>query len=157
MLAPYTIEELPSGNAGARWHINPLTFLQRALKLDPHRPIADVTTENGRRLLMVHIDGDGFMSLAERANYPFNGEVMLNEVLKRYQIPTTLSAIEGEISPDGLYPDKSAALEKLYQQSFALPWVEIASHSYSHPFSWVKAENADNSEGYHLPLKDYQY
>lgn len=157
VLSPYTIEELPSGNAGARWHINPLTFLQRALKLDPHHPIADVTTENGRRLLMVHIDGDGFMSLAERANYPFNGEVMLNEVLKRYQIPTTLSAIEGEISPDGLYPDKSAALEKLYQQSFALPWVEIASHSYSHPFSWAKAENADNSEGYHLPLKGYQY
>ena len=73
------------------------------------------------------------------------------------KIPTTLSAIEGEVSPDGLYPDKSAALEKLYQQSFALPWVEIASHSYSHPFSWVKAENAENSEGYHLPLKGYQY
>ena len=157
VLAPYTIEELPHDNAGARWHINPLAFLQRALKLDPHRPIADVTTENGRRLLMVHIDGDGFMSLAERPKYPFNGEVMLNEVLKRYQIPTTLSAIEGEVSPDGLYPDKSAALEKLYQQSFALPWVEIASHSYSHPFSWAKAENAENSEGYHLPLKGYQY
>lgn len=157
VLSPFTLEALPDDNAGARWYINPLTFLQRALKLDPHRPIADVTTENGRRLLMVHIDGDGFMSLAERPKYPFNGEVMLNEILKRYQIPTTLSVIEGEVSPDGLYPDKSAALEKLYQQSFALPWVEIASHSYSHPFSWAKAENAENSEGYHLPLKGYQY
>ncbi len=157
VLAPYTIEELPNGDAGARWHINPLAFLQRALKLDPHRPIADVTTQNGRRLLMVHIDGDGFMSLAERANYPFNGEVMLNEVLKRYPIPTTVSAIEGEISPDGLYPDKSAALEKLYQAIFALPWVEIASHSYSHPFSWSKAEADGSGDGYHLPLKGYQY
>ncbi|MBP9217121.1 MAG: hypothetical protein KBF23_08130, partial [Agitococcus sp.] len=40
------------------------------------------------------------------------------------------------------------------------PWTELASHSYSHPFYWSKAESAEHGEdyeAYHLPIKDYKY
>lgn len=160
-LAPYVVEVMPAKDAGERWVINPLEFLTKALKLDPQRPIPDVTTENGRRLLMVHIDGDGFMSIAERPDRPFNGQVMLDDFFKRYQIPTTVSVIEAEVSKEGLYPNIAPQLEKIARDIYALPWVEIASHSYSHPFYWSKAEaaadDANDYESYHLPIKDYTY
>lgn len=160
-LAPYVVEMLPAKDAGERWVINPLSFLTKALKLDEQRPIPDVTTENGRRLLMVHIDGDGFMSIAERPDRPFNGQVMLEDFFKRYQTPTTMSVIEGEVGKTGLYPELSPQLEKIARDIYALPWVELASHSYSHPFYWRKAEEAaqdgEDSESYHLPIKDYIY
>lgn len=160
VLAPYTVDTLPAKEEGRRWYINPLEFLSQALKLDPQRPIADVTTENGRRLLMVHMDGDGFMSIAERPTRPFNGQVLLDDFFKRYQIPTTVSVIEGEVGATGLYPTQSPALEKIAREIYALPWVELASHSYSHPFFWSKAENTkhgDDYEAYHLPIKHYKY
>lgn len=161
VLAPYTVDVLPAKEGGERWLINPLSFLTKALKLDEQRPIADVTTENGKRLLMVHIDGDSFMSIAERPTRPFNGQVLRDDFFKRYQIPTTVSVIEGELSPQGLYPEQSAVLEQTARDIYALPWVELASHSYSHPFFWSKAQqsadDAGDYESYHLPLKDYKY
>lgn len=161
VLAPYTVDVLPAKEGGERWLINPISFLTKALKLDEQRPIADVTTENGHRLLMVHIDGDGFMSIAERATRPFNGQVLLDDFFKRYQIPTTMSIIEGELGAEGLYPQQSPALEKIARDIYALPWIELASHSYSHPFFWSKAQqSADDTgdyESYHLPIKGYKY
>ena len=147
-----------------RFYINPLTFLKAALRIDSNIPVPDVTTEMGRRMLMVHIDGDGFVSKAERPDAPYAGQVLL-DVLKRYPIPTTMSVIEGEIGPQGLYPEQSAQLESIAKQIFALPWVELATHTYSHPFNWDKAENAanarneatDTAESYHLPIKGYTF
>lgn len=161
VLAPYTVDVLPAKEGGERWLINPISFLTKALKLDEQRPVADVTTENGNRLLMVHIDGDGFMSIAERATRPFNGQVLLDDFFKRYQIPTTMSIIEGELGAEGLYPQQSPVLEKIARDIYALPWIELASHSYSHPFFWSKAQqSADDTgdyESYHLPIKGYKY
>ena len=75
-------EEIPD-----RWMLNPLLFLREALKL-PAMPVPDVTTENGRRLLMVHMDGDGFPSLAEVEGYRGQAaaEVLQQEILKRYRL-----------------------------------------------------------------------
>ena len=164
-LAPYLIASFATVNKGSvnRWYINPLTFLKDALKIDPQVPVPDVTTDMGRRMLMVHIDGDGFVSKVERSGYPYAGQVLLDDVLKRYQIPTAVSVIEGEIAPDGLYPKQSPQLEPIAREIFALPWVEIASHTYSHPFNWnmaqtrTEAENdaTDTAEDYHLPIKGY--
>lgn len=157
-LAPYTVGQLPGQDNGERWYINPLTFLSQALKLDPSIPVPDLTTENGRRLLLVHIDGDGFASGAERFGAPPSGQVLRDELLKKYPLPTTMSVIEGEIGENGLYPAKSAQLEGIARDIFALPWVEAASHSYSHPFHWGKAEsNLDNGESYHLAIPGYAY
>src|SRR5207302_1582264 len=101
VLAPYELLSLP-GDAGNRWIVQPIEFLRRALAL-PAMPVPDVTTENGRRLMLAHIDGDGFVNVAELPGRPFAGEVLLREVLQKYPIPHAVSVIQGEVGPDGLY------------------------------------------------------
>ncbi|MBK7301293.1 MAG: hypothetical protein IPI79_13815 [Moraxellaceae bacterium] len=57
-------------------------------------------------------------------------------------------------------PNIAPQLEKIARDIYALPWTELASHSYSHPFYWSKAESAEHGEdyeAYHLPIKDYKY
>jgi len=134
LLDPYVLNEIP-GSEQARWVVDPFAFLQAALRL-PALPIPDVTTENGRRLLFSHIDGDGFASRAEFPGSPLAAEVLLREVLEKYRIPTTMSVIESEVAPHGLYPKQSAEMENIARRMFRLPHVEIASHTWSHPFLW---------------------
>ncbi len=157
VLYPYAVESLPIDD-GTRWLVNPVEFFRRALALPP-MPVPDATTENGRRLLMAHIDGDGFASRAELPGNPYAGEALLDEVLEKYRLPTTVSIIQGEVAPDGLYPKDSPQLEAIARRIFALPYVEIASHSYSHPFYWnpgmVSADQA--KYGYHLNIPGYQF
>lgn len=160
ILDPLALIEIPNTEQ-ARWVIDPFKFLVSALRLAP-MPIPDVTTENGRRLFFSHIDGDGFPSLAEFAGSPPAAEVMLKEVLERYRVPTTVSIIESEISPDGLYPKLSPQLERIAKRMFALPHVEIASHTYTHPFLWdLQAKHGIFSgakeESYHLDIPGYKF
>ena len=131
--------DLPQ-NAGERWAVNPIEFLRAALKVKGDIPVPDVTTETGRRLLLVHVDGDGFPSRAELPGAPLAAEVMDKEFLQRYRWPSTVSIIEGEVAPRGLYAALSPLMEKTARQIFALPHVEMASHTYSHPFYWADAE-----------------
>ncbi|WP_408646957.1 sugar ABC transporter [Trinickia dabaoshanensis] len=128
-----------------RWAIQPISFLQAALRL-PALPAPNVTTENGRRLLMSHVDGDGFASRAEFPGPDYSGQALYDRIWTRYPIPTTLSVIEGEVGADGLYPQISPRLEQIARQMFALPYVEIGTHTYSHPFTW---ENVDAKTGGH--------
>lgn len=141
---PYVIRStLPTvqGKGLERWMLNPLTFMHDALQLRD-MPIPDVTTENGKRLLFAHIDGDGFPSLAEVEGYQGqpDAQVLLQEVLKKYKVPTTVSIIEAEVSPQGLYPKMSPQLEHIARQIFALGHVEAATHTYSHPFFWYESQ-----------------
>jgi hypothetical protein len=96
----------------------------------------DVTTENGHRLWMAHVDGDGFLNRAELPGTPFASEVIRSQILEKYALPTTVSVIEGEIGPTGLYPHLSPELEAIARAIFKIPTVELASHTYSHPFYW---------------------
>ncbi len=133
--APYALDPLAGGDSSGRWVIDPIAFLHAALG-SPVAPVPDVSTEAGRRLLLAHIDGDGFASRAEQPGSPFAADVLRSEILERYPIPHTMSVIEGETGATGVYPQLSAALEPIARRIFALPNVEIASHSYSHPFFW---------------------
>ncbi|GIL05889.1 MAG: hypothetical protein BroJett031_24090 [Betaproteobacteria bacterium] len=144
--APYAFVE-GTLDAGARWVIDPIEFLRRALGA-PDFPVPDVTTEAGRRLLLVHIDGDGFPSRAEVPGSPFAPELLLREVLARYRIPHTVSVIQGEIAGSGMFRELTPALEDIARRIFALPHVEIASHSYSHPFYWRALAKAQRGAGY---------
>lgn len=160
VLDPFVLVTLP-GTDQQRWVIDPFTFLTQALRLPP-MPVPDVTTENGRRLLMAHIDGDGFPSRAEMAGNPFSSEVLLKEVLEKYRIPHTMSVIEGEIAAHGLYPQYSTQLEDIARRMFRLPHVEMASHSYSHPFLWnQEAKHGtfldETQKDYHLELPGYTF
>lgn len=132
-LAPFLYTESKPGYR--RWLIDPVEFLSLSLKL-PARLIPDTTTENGRRIMLSHVDGDGFVSKAELAGTPYSAEVCYDEILKKYDIAHTVSVIEGEIGPTGLYPQQSPVLEEIAKKIFALENVEAASHSFSHPFVW---------------------
>lgn len=151
----YWITELPGGN-GDRWLINPFALFQKALRL-PDMPVPDVTTESGRRMLMVHMDGDGFISRSELPGNPMAGEVVRDRVVNKYPLPMTISVIEAEISPTGLYPGLSNAAEKVAKDIFRAPNVAMASHSYSHPFIWKQASTSDLNEGYNLRLPGYRF
>lgn len=156
---PFVYWSVPNTDS-VRWVVDPFAFIQKALRL-PDMPVPDITTENGRRLFFSHVDGDGFPSIAELPGHRFAGEVMLTEILERYRLPTTVSVIESEISPDGLHPKESPALENIARRIFRLPHVEIASHTYSHPFRWdasVRHGIFQDKDGeyLHLDLPGYQ-
>ncbi len=150
-LFPYHVVTLP-GAGSKRWVLDPFAFLTRALAL-PAMPVPDITTESGRRLLLVHVDGDGFNSRAERSGGPVSAQVLLDEILKRYPIPQTVSVIEGEIGARGLNPAQSPALESIARRIFALPNVQIASHTLSHPFRWQALARGLGTDEYQYSLK----
>ena len=157
LLDAFAISELPGVEGQSRWGADPFAFLQRALRLPP-RPVPDPASASGRRLLLAHIDGDGFPSLGEFPGSPLAAQVLLDDVLKRYRFPHAMSVIEAEISPQGLYPALAARLEGIARQMFALAHVEIASHTYSHPFKWRKvfdARDDDRATDYHLDIPGY--
>ena len=157
VLAPFSFVSLPVRDQ-YRWVVNPLAFLRAALAPE-ELPVPDVTTEAGRRLLLVHIDGDGWASRAELPGAPYASEVMATELLERFRVPTTVSVIQGEIAADGLNRAQSPALEAVARRIFLLPNVEMASHSYSHPFNWDRtiAPELPGASAYHLDIPGYRF
>jgi hypothetical protein len=163
-LDPFVVEE--GFKKRMRWVLDPFTFLSRALALAP-MPVVDVTTENGSRVLTVHIDGDGFVSRAEIPGTPWAGEVIRRELLEAFPAPTTVSVVEGEIGPTGLHPAKSPEVEAVAREIFRLPHVAAASHTFSHPFDWQRAAGAPrvidpdddevDDDPEHLPIPGYRY
>ncbi|WP_118179904.1 sugar ABC transporter [Paraburkholderia phosphatilytica] len=137
-MSPYTVVSL-NGIGQERWALQPIAFLSQALRLQ-QMPSPNVTTENGRRLFMTHVDGDGFASRAEFPGVDYSGEALYQQIFTRYKLPMTLSVIEGEVGPKGLYPQISPRLEEIARQMFALPYVEIGTHTYSHPFEWEQVD-----------------
>ncbi len=157
-LAPFPLVSLPDGEE-SRWVLDPIQFFQRALQVAPF-PIPETTTRFGRRIMLAHVDGDGFPSRVEFAHrfsgVEYAGEMLLDDILRRYLIPTTVSIIEGEISRAGLYPQLSTRLEHAAKKIFSLPHVEIASHSYSHPFAWQTAHARELTQP-NLPIPGYVF
>lgn len=153
----YAVVQMPGGIEQTRWVTDPFAFLQAALAL-PLLPAPDTTTETGRRLFFAHVDGDGFPSRAELPGLPLGAEVLLTEVLTRYKLPHAMSVIEAEVAPHGLYPREAAAMEAVARRLFALPNVEIATHSYTHPFFWADVDKGVAStaaQGYTLTPPGY--
>ena len=154
----------PPDKAPSAWILDPFRFFRRALRLPP-MPVPDTTTEAGRRLLMAQIDGDGFAnrSWIYRDRGEFAGAVILKDILARYRIPTSASFIVSYLTPHGLFPQDAAALTALARRIAALPWVEVASHTYSHPFNWpalerdpaLVAHRGDMRYGYALQVPGY--
>lgn len=140
-LNPYVLQAVPAlgdDDEFSRWIINPFEFLKAALQLKDI-PVPDATTENGNRILTLHIDGDGFYNKSQLTGNRYSAEMILEEFLKPHALPHTVSIIEAEIGKAGLNPELSSVLEPIARNIFKLPNVEIASHSYSHPFNWNQA------------------
>ncbi|MDA8561941.1 endo alpha-1,4 polygalactosaminidase [Gammaproteobacteria bacterium] len=153
-LSPFVITQMP--NEMIFWVIDPFLFLEKSLRLK-ELLVPEVTTENGRRLMFVHIDGDGFPSKAEWRNGKIAAIELKDKILHRYKIPTGVSVITADIAPYGLYPKKSESFQKIAKEIFSIPWVESASHTFSHPFDWVELSNYKKSGKYNLPVKNYVF
>lgn len=138
------------------WVINPFEFFRQALRLKP-LAVPDTTTQNANRLLFSHIDGDGIMNRAEWNPELFSGDIILENILKVYKIPHTVSVIGAEINPEGLYPDISQKMINIAKRIYSLDNVEGATHTYTHPFSWGKIVDGNLDEEYRLKVKNYKF
>ena len=138
------------------WVVNPFTFFKKALGLKT-LIVPDVTTENGKRLLFSHVDGDGIMNRVEGDFGYYSGDVILNDILKVYKIPHSVSVIGAEISPQGLYPKISNELLAISREMYSLENVEPATHTFTHPFFWNKIQNGNLDEKYRLKPKNYEF
>lgn len=153
-LAPYLIASNLAGNT--RWVLDPFEFFSRALGAGP-QPVPDVTTENGRRLLLTHIDADGFESRVERHNGPLAVTELRETVLKKYRIPTTFSVITSSLGDQGHNPQQAAHLQEEARKIYRLPWIEAGSHTFSHPFYWQNTEFAKGIyKMQYLPIAGYR-
>lgn len=129
------------------WIVDPFVFLERALGAERF-PIPDTTTVSGRRLYFSHVDGDGWLNLSEleedRAAPRSAARVMLEELIAPYpDLPVTVGLVGCDIDPE--IGGGSGAAE-IARAIFALPQVEVASHTYSHPFLWPFFENYERGQ-----------
>ncbi|MGD9107691.1 MAG: endo alpha-1,4 polygalactosaminidase [Gammaproteobacteria bacterium] len=157
VIQPFVLVNLP--NEQARWIVNPLQFFRLAFKLQP-QPVPDVTTENGQRIMIVHVDGDGFVSRTEWNPKLLDGAGMLQEIFQHYDVPSTVSIIQSEIGKKGVYPKLSEEAEAVARKIFRLPWIEVASHSFSHPYVWqpeLVKKLPKYYKTWHLPVPNYKF
>ncbi len=138
------------------WIINPFALYKRALHLQ-NIPIPDTTTQNAKRLLFSHIDGDGIMNRVEWNPKLFSGDTIYSDILTQYKIPISVSVIGAEINDNGLYPKLAPALQKIVKKMYALKNVEPATHTFTHPFFWNKIKNGDLDPKYRLKPKGYKF
>ena len=143
----------------SHWTINPFKFLKEALRLEDI-PMPDPTTEAGRRILFIHIDGDGLIERVRVDMTKLSIDYMVEQIYKKYKLPQTVSIIQGELT--SLFPQLEEHGEKMAKEMYKLPWIEPASHTLSHPFFWAKVglpQNASPEVGkhFHLPLKGYYF
>jgi len=117
-----------------RWRINPFSFFEKAFSIKSI-PKYDTTTLLGRRIAYSHIDGDGLRNISLIDNKSYSGEIILNEILKKYDFPITVSLIAAEVNPN-YYGNKK--LSEISQEMFKLPNVEMGVHGFTHPLDWER-------------------
>ncbi len=121
-----------------RWRFDPFVFLEAAFSVsDTPRP--DTTTLCGRRVYYSHIDGDAWQSVSQvrgqGGTRATNAEVIMRRVIEANpDLPVTVAPIAAEM--DMARRGDARAIETA-RALFALPQVEVASHTYTHPFNWA--------------------
>ncbi len=134
------------------WIIDPFEFLKTSLQLID-APMPDITSENGTRLWFAHIDGDAMPSWAELPGRRLGSEVIRDEIILKYKLPHTISVVEHEMYT----PDRRERMEQTARDLFALDYVEIATHTYSHPFNWQDLKPGTPSGTHNLPIPGYKF
>jgi len=127
-----------------RWRINPFSFFEKAFQLE-NKPKFDTTTLFGRRIAYSHIDGDGLRNISEIDSKSYSGEIILNEILKKYPFPITVSFIAADVHPKH-YGSKK--LTEIAKGMLIRPNVEIGVHGYTHPLDWEKQLTEMTIKGY---------
>jgi hypothetical protein len=139
----YFVYEEP-GIDRTKWIIDPFAFFQKAFGIEP-MPIPDVTTLSGRRIWFSHIDGDGWNNASRIEAYrdkpTIAATVVLRELIAPYpDLPVAVGVIGADL--DERYGAPEAA-RTAARELFALPQVEVATHTYTHPYQWSFFENYD--------------
>lgn len=120
-------------------------------------PAPDPTTRDGLRVFYTHIDGDGFSSLSSVEPGRTCGEVLADGLLADLPWPVTVSVVESEIRGHMLSQARgeSERLTPIARRLLAMPHVEPASHSYSHPYLWQEhdVEFEGLYDSVNVPLK----
>ncbi|MEQ1697622.1 MAG: hypothetical protein ABL901_17445 [Hyphomicrobiaceae bacterium] len=124
------------------WQIDPIAFLSAALTGEP-APVPDTTTRAGRRIYFSHIDGDGWNNFVKSP--PGGGEpstaaeVAMNHLIVPYpDLPVSIGLISCDIDPA---LGGTTGAQDIARKLYALPQVEVASHTHTHPFEWSFFEN----------------
>ena len=138
----FVYEEPVTGRT--KWIVDPFAFFQKAFGVET-APIPDVTTLSGRRMWFSHIDGDGWNNVsgieAYRDKPTIAATVILRELIAPYpDLPVAVGVIGADV--DERYATPEAARQAA-RDLFALPQVEVATHSYTHPYQWSFFENYD--------------
>jgi hypothetical protein len=121
----------------SQWIVNPFLFLKQSMAMELS-PIPDATTLDGQRIFYSHIDGDGWNNISEISKYnqdkKISAEVIENEILKSYpDFVFTVGLITSDVDNECYAaPDSVRVARDIY----ALPNVEPASHTHSHPLFW---------------------
>jgi polysaccharide biosynthesis protein PelA len=120
-----------------RWTANPFLFFKLAFG-EERLPVPDVTTKSGRRIYFSHIDGDGWNNVSQvegfREQQLTSAEVASRELIGKFpDLPVSIGVIVGDITPA---LGGSVAGVDVARRLYAMPQVEVASHTYTHPFNW---------------------
>ena len=139
----YFVYEEP-GTGRTKWIVDPFAFFQKAFGVDM-MPIPDVTTLSGRRMWFSHIDGDGWNNVSSVEAYRDKATIastsILRELIAPYpDLPVAVGVIGADV--DERYGTPEAARQAA-RELYALPQVEVATHSYTHPYQWSFFENYD--------------
>lgn len=118
-----------------QWIVNPFALFSRVLA---RWPAPDVTTLNGRRIYYSQVDGDGWNNVCEfegcAASRTIAARAMLNSLIAPYpDLPVSVALVGADLEREF---GGSPASAEVARDIFKLPQVEIASHTYSHPFIW---------------------
>lgn len=147
-----------------KWYINPFLFFEEILG-NREIPVPDPTTKDGKRVFFTHIDGDSFHSFSQVERGKYSSEILMDFIANSISdTPIGVSFVVSEVDPFGIegsetyLPDPGGKKDKdgspiyvigkrgnkklleIARKIAALPNVEIASHTYHHPYIW-RGEN----------------
>lgn len=128
------------GRAGAQfWIVDPFEIIRRSLP-DAPRPIADVTTLNGRRIYFETVGPEGWLTPAPARTFDevprLASQNLFDHLIAPFlDVPTTISVVTGDLDPEigGKLADTG---RRAAEQIFALPQTAIATSGRSLVRSW---------------------
>lgn len=142
-----------SNDDRGQWRIDPFQFFSEALKAGKI-PKYDTTTLTGKRIFYSHIDGDGFRNMYYPDPTKICGQIIYEEILKKYPLPVTVSFITAELEEEHFGTE---TLRKLAVDILKLPNVEPAVHAFSHPLDWKKKITAFEIPNYSYPIRSAEF
>jgi polysaccharide biosynthesis protein PelA len=141
----YFIYEEPASRL-TKWIVDPFAFFRKAFGVEA-MPVPDVTTLSGRRIWFSHIDGDGWNNVssveAHQDKPTIAATVVLRDLIVPYpDLPVAVGVIGADV--DERYGPPEAGRQTA-RELFALPQVEVATHTYTHPYQWSFFESYDRA------------